>query len=78
MLFLTWKSLAHHRVIALITVAGVAIGMSVMATVLVVDHNTARSETRARKVAEPLRCAGQSVIAVNQMDRLLHRRPLAW
>ena len=42
--FLTQRSIRYHRVIALITVAGVALGTCVMASVMVVDDNTARSE----------------------------------
>ncbi len=41
---MAWRSLWHHRMVALATVAGVAIGMAVVSSILVVDHNTARSE----------------------------------
>ncbi|MPY71115.1 MAG: FtsX-like permease family protein [Alphaproteobacteria bacterium] len=39
-LLLAARSLARHRVVALATVLGVAIGMTVVSAVLVVDHNT--------------------------------------
>ena len=41
---LALKSLFFHRTIALVTVLGVAIGMTVIGAILVVDHNTAQSE----------------------------------
>ncbi len=41
---LAFKSLRFHRTIALVTILGVAIGMVVIGAILVVDHNTARTE----------------------------------
>lgn len=41
---LALKSLFFHRTIALVTILGVAIGMTVIGAILVVDHNTAKSE----------------------------------
>ncbi len=37
---LAWRSLRHHRVVALATILGVAIGMTVVCAVLIVDNNT--------------------------------------
>lgn len=39
-LLLAFRSLRHHRVVALATVLGVAIGMSVVCAILIVDNNT--------------------------------------
>ena len=39
-LFLAWRSLRHHRTVALATVVGVAIGMTVVGAILIVDHNS--------------------------------------
>ncbi len=37
---LAWRSLRHHRMVALATILGVAIGMTVVCAVLIVDNNT--------------------------------------
>ncbi|MBK19150.1 MAG: hypothetical protein CMM52_09995 [Rhodospirillaceae bacterium] len=46
---LAWRSLRHHRVVAIATVLGVAIGMTVVCAVLIVDNNT-----RAVAIANPI------------------------
>ncbi len=43
-LLLALKSLRHHRLVSGATVLGVAIGMCVVSTILIVDHNTARTD----------------------------------
>ncbi|MGB0714151.1 MAG: ABC transporter permease, partial [Gammaproteobacteria bacterium] len=43
--YLALKGIRFHRGVALITVLGVAIGMLVISTILIVDHNTSRSES---------------------------------
>ena len=54
------KSLNHHRIVAAVTIAGVAIGMGVISTIVVVDHATLASErkkaakrSRIERVADP-------------------------
>ncbi|MGD2063056.1 MAG: ABC transporter permease [Nitrospirota bacterium] len=42
---LALRSIAHHRMVASATVLGVAIGVSVVAAILVVDFNTSRVES---------------------------------
>ena len=39
-LLLAFRSFRHHRVVALATILGVAIGMSVVSAILIVDNNT--------------------------------------
>jgi putative ABC transport system permease protein len=39
-LFLAWRSLSHHRSVTLATVLGVAIGMTVVGAILIVDRNS--------------------------------------
>jgi putative ABC transport system permease protein len=39
-LFLAWRSLRHHRTVTLATVLGVAIGMTVVGAILIVDRNS--------------------------------------
>lgn len=46
-LFLAWRSLYHHRTVTLATVLGVAIGMTVVGAILIVDRNSV--ETRLRR-----------------------------
>lgn len=41
--WLAWRSLARQPIVAAATVLGVAIGMSVVGSILVVDHNSARA-----------------------------------
>ncbi|MGH8549590.1 MAG: hypothetical protein ACRERU_13520, partial [Methylococcales bacterium] len=46
---LGFRSLNRHRMVALATVSGIALGMFVVATILIVDFNTARtSDQRSR------------------------------
>lgn len=67
--FLTRKSLVHHRTIAIITIAGVSIGMSVMATILVVDHNTRRAESHLQRRLEKPRAKATSSPFVPPIER---------
>src|SRR4051812_4324299 len=41
---LAFRNLRHHRVVSAATVLGVAIGMTVVSAVLIVDNNTGRLE----------------------------------
>ena len=47
---LAWRSLHQHRIVALATVLGVAIGMSVVGSILIVDHNSARTRLQVEKL----------------------------
>ena len=49
---LAWKSLRHHRLVSLATILGVATGMCVVSTILIVDHNTARTDNQQEQLAE--------------------------
>jgi putative ABC transport system permease protein len=46
-LFLAWRSLRHHRMVTLATVLGVAIGMTVVGAILIVDHNSVDTPIRS-------------------------------
>jgi putative ABC transport system permease protein len=54
-LVMVWKSLCYHRLVSLSTILGVASGMCVVATILIVDHNTVRSAVRLEQLAEPIK-----------------------
>ena len=63
---LAWRSLRHHRVVALATILGVAIGMTVVCAVLIVDNNTRAvdipapvEETSAAQKADSGKLTGQ-------------------
>jgi putative ABC transport system permease protein len=47
-LFLAWRSLSHHPTITLATVLGVAIGMTVVGVILIVDRNSVETPIVAR------------------------------
>lgn len=49
-LILALKSLKHHRIIALATIFGIAIGMCIVSTILIVDHNTAHTDIVKEKL----------------------------
>ena len=49
-LILGYRSLKRHRVVAFATILGVALGMLVVATILIVDFNTAHSETERQQI----------------------------
>ncbi len=51
-LLLAWRSLCHHRTVALATVLGVAIGMTVVGAILIVDRNSVEPRSRARPPAD--------------------------
>ncbi len=51
---LAWKSMRHHRLVSFATILGVAIGMCVVSTILIVDHNTARSDNQQEKLTEAI------------------------
>ena len=82
------RSLARHRMVALATILGVALGMLVVATILIVDFNTAHSnsdETRLNQELEssPNNVANrqatvalniEKIIVVKKQDFLKHRR----
>lgn len=53
---LGWRSLNRHRMVAFATLSGIALGMFVVATILIVDFNTARTtEQRNRLDLEIIR-----------------------
>ena len=49
---LAWKSLRHHRLVSIATILGVAVGMGVVSTILIVDHNTARTDNQQEQLTE--------------------------
>jgi putative ABC transport system permease protein len=51
---LAWKSMRHHRLVSFATILGVAIGMCVVSTILIVDHNTVRSDNQQEKLTEAI------------------------
>lgn len=65
---LAFRSLRHHRIVAVATVLGVAIGMTVVCAILIVDNNTldvvrdtpAETEPQAESQAESAAGAGLS------------------
>jgi putative ABC transport system permease protein len=50
-LFLAWRSLRHHRSVTLATVLGVAIGMTVVGAILIVDRNSVETPIPAGPAA---------------------------
>ena len=63
--WLAWRSLARQPMVALATVAGVAIGMSVVGAILIVDRNSARSPAqveRIDRVAQRARVASELTV----------------
>ncbi len=63
---LAWRSLRHHRVVAMATILGVAIGMTVVCAVLIVDNNTRAieiqntiEEVSSEQKTEPGKLTGQ-------------------
>jgi putative ABC transport system permease protein len=50
-LFLAWRSLRHHRTVTLATVLGVAIGMTVVGAILIVDRNSVETPIPAPPAA---------------------------
>jgi putative ABC transport system permease protein len=50
-LFLAWRSLRHHRAVTLATVLGVAIGMTVVGAILIVDRNSVETPIPAGDTA---------------------------
>jgi putative ABC transport system permease protein len=60
-LLLACRSLRHHRVVGMATVLGVAIGMSVVCAILIVDNNTrAIAPQQAETTGSTLRQAGEA------------------
>ena len=51
---LAWKSIRHHRLISLATILGIATGMCVVSTILIVDHNTARPNIQQEELTEAI------------------------
>ncbi len=51
---LAWKSMRHHRLISFATILGVATGMCVVSTILIVDHNTARTDNLQEQLSETI------------------------
>ncbi len=59
-LILGYRSLKRHRVVALATILGVALGMLVVATILIVDFNTAHSEMDKGQINRSLKLTDNS------------------
>ena len=51
-LLLAWRRLAHHPVQSLVTVLGVALGLTVAAAILIVDHNSSEQRIPQRGLAD--------------------------
>jgi putative ABC transport system permease protein len=48
------NSIRYHRLVSLATILGVATGMCVVSSILIVDHNTARPGPALEQLAEPI------------------------
>ncbi|MCP5141672.1 MAG: ABC transporter permease [Gammaproteobacteria bacterium] len=77
--FLALRSLRFHKIISLVTALGVAIGMTVIGAILVVDHNTARSEVKTSQAAggqerEDRSNEGLQVTGLPQIERVEFER----
>ena len=48
------NSIRHHRLVSLATILGVATGMCVVSSILIVDHNTARPGPALEQLVEPI------------------------
>ncbi len=51
-IYLAWRSLRHHLNVALATVLGVTIGMTVVGAILIVDHNSIETPIGGRSEAD--------------------------
>jgi len=56
--WLAWRSLRHHRTVALATVLGVALGMAVVSAIMIVDYHSIQTRiqaglTETAKVGQP-------------------------
>ena len=65
-LLLVWKSLSYHRLVSLSTILGVASGMCVVTTILIVDHNTVMSGIRQEQLAETIVIPADEKVATEQ------------
>jgi putative ABC transport system permease protein len=59
-LFLAWRSLRHHRMVTLATILGVAIGMTVVGAILIVDRNSVETPIPAGAAANFPSAAGDA------------------
>lgn len=66
--YLAWRSLRHHVGVALATVLGVAIGMTVVGAILIVDHNSI--ETRVEGEFTPTLTASSALATGATADGL--------
>ncbi len=51
---MAWRSLRHHRTVAMATVLGVALGMAVVAAILIVDYHSTQARIQTRLTENPL------------------------
>ena len=51
--YLAWRSLRHHRTVAIATVLGVALGMVVVAAILIVDYHSTQSRIQTQLTDPP-------------------------
>lgn len=51
---MAWRSLRHHRTVAMATVLGVALGMAVVAAILIVDYHSTQARIQTRLTETPL------------------------
>ncbi len=57
--YLAWRSLRHHRNVAIATILGVALGMTVVASILIVDHHSIQARIHTRLNIAPPQFSGE-------------------
>ncbi|MCB1738418.1 MAG: ABC transporter permease, partial [Gammaproteobacteria bacterium] len=68
--FLALRSLRFHKVISLVTALGVAIGMTVIGAILVVDHNTALSDAKKQADAPKVQDRSQDRVRIRNLAHI--------
>ncbi|MCB1735403.1 MAG: ABC transporter permease [Gammaproteobacteria bacterium] len=68
--FLALRSLRFHKVISLVTALGVAIGMTVIGAILVVDHNTAIAEARKQAQTPQVQDRSQDRVRIRNLAHI--------
>jgi putative ABC transport system permease protein len=68
--YLAWRSLRHHRIVAAATILGVALGMVVVAAILIVDYHSIQTQVQAGLTEVPKASPGKLHILRVSFERL--------
>ncbi len=69
--WLAWRSLRHHRTVAAATILGVALGMAVVAAILIVDFHSTQAGIPTELTETPMAKTGPQAGGGNKL-RILH------